>query len=374
MTLKNVRLDDVCNIRRGTTITKKQTKKGNIPVIGGGIKPTYFHNESNRKSHCITISGSGANAGFVNYWEQPIYASDCSTVEPLDDSQDTRFVFYYLLSVQKYIYDNFRSGAAQPHVYAKDIATLKYPLLSIEEQKLIVSKLDISFAKINTAISKIKNNIKNSQLIFEKIVQEIFVENVNNYKFFKLSDISEYFNGLTYSPKDLVETNGTIVLRSSNIQNGKIDLRDIKRVNKSFKDKLYVNPDDILICSRNGSRALIGKSSMIGKHREKMTFGTFMMIVRSKYNDYLQWFFKSNLFKKQILKGENPMINQITRYMLDEVKLPIPDSNNSKIISEKFNNLDIKVRELTKINQKNLENYQLLKLAILKSEFKNKTA
>ena len=59
-----------------------------------------------------------------------------------------------------------------------------------------------------------------------------------------------------------------------------------------------------------------------------MTFGTFMMIVRSEHNEYLQWFIKSKLFKKQILKGENTMINQITRYMLDDISLPFPDKKN----------------------------------------------
>ena len=74
-----------------------------------------------------------------------------------------------------------------------------------------------------------------------------------------------------------------------------MEYSDIKRVNKQIKDKLYVKPTDILICSRNGSQKLIGKSSLIGKINEPMTFGTFMMIVRGEHNKYLQWFIKSKL-------------------------------------------------------------------------------
>ena len=57
---KTVKLGEICNVRRGTTITKKNTVDGAVPVIGGGTKPTYFHNEANRNAGCITVSGSGS--------------------------------------------------------------------------------------------------------------------------------------------------------------------------------------------------------------------------------------------------------------------------------------------------------------------------
>ena len=146
--IKFVKLGDACLVRRGTTITKKQTKKGNIPVIAGGRKATYFHNKHNRESGTITISGSGASAGLVNYWSIPIFASDCSTVELKDNKQNVKFIYYYLQSMQEFIYKNMRSGAAQPHVYAKDIANLNFPLLSLEEQQRITAKLDSVFATL----------------------------------------------------------------------------------------------------------------------------------------------------------------------------------------------------------------------------------
>ena len=148
---KTVKLGEVCLVRRGTTITKKQTVEGDVPVIGGGTKPTYFHNEPNRAANCISVSGSGASAGFVNKWEVPIFASDCSTVEPKDGTQIHQFVYYYLMSQQKFIYDNFRSGAAQPHVYAKDIETLDYPIAPIAEQQRIVAKLDAANIEFRNA-------------------------------------------------------------------------------------------------------------------------------------------------------------------------------------------------------------------------------
>ena len=139
----------------------------------------------------------------------------------------------------------------------------------------------------------------------------------------KLGEVAEYFNGLTYSPKD-VSHKGTVVLRSSNIQNDELDFSDIVRVSVNIKEKLFVKDGDILMCSRNGSQRLVGKTAPILNLKEPMTFGTFMMIVRSEFSPYLLWFFKTDEFKKQISGGENTMINQVTRYMLDEIEVPLP--------------------------------------------------
>ncbi len=90
-------LGKVCDVVRGTTITQKDTTHGVVPVVAGGLQPTYFHTTSNRPSDTITISGSGANAGYVNFYDIPIFASDCSTVRPKDASQlNVRFVYYFL--------------------------------------------------------------------------------------------------------------------------------------------------------------------------------------------------------------------------------------------------------------------------------------
>ena len=104
----------------------------------------------------------------MNQWDVPIFASDCSTVEPKDNTQLSEFIYYFLLSKQEYIYKNFRSGAAQPHVYAKDIGTLEYPILSITEQQRIVAKLDAAFAKVDKTSEAIKKIIQNSKRFYSK--------------------------------------------------------------------------------------------------------------------------------------------------------------------------------------------------------------
>ena len=114
-------IGSLCRVRRGTTITRKETVNGDIPVIAGGLKPSCYHNVSNRNGDVIAVSGSGANAGFVSYWANPIFASDCNTIEPLENNILMLFVYYQLHFRQKEMYKLQPEGAGQPHVYGDDI-------------------------------------------------------------------------------------------------------------------------------------------------------------------------------------------------------------------------------------------------------------
>ena len=153
-----------------------------------------------------------------------------------------------------------------------------------------------------------------------------------------------------------------------------MDFNDTIRVKKNINEKLFVKPNDILICSRNGSKRLIGKCSLIGEQLEPMTFGTFMMIVRSDLNYYLKWFFKSQFFKKQIAIGGNTMINQITRYMLDEVRLPLVSREKQIIISKKLSEIDEFVKLINELENKKISNFITLKKTILRKEIQHKAA
>ena len=115
-------IGDVAFFKRGKTITKDKTCNGSIPVVAGGLEPAYYHNQSNTSSPVITVSGSGANAGFTRLYNTDIWASDCSYV----DSQETKNIFFTYCSLKdkKSDMDALKKGAAQPHVYAKDINAL----------------------------------------------------------------------------------------------------------------------------------------------------------------------------------------------------------------------------------------------------------
>lgn len=120
------RLGDVAEIKRGTSITKTNVVDGDVPVIAGGRVPAYYHNVSNRDGQTIVIAGSGAYAGFVSWWEQPIFVSDAFTVK---SSQIllARYCYHFLLNMQQKLYE-FKSGGGVPHVYPRDVVPIEIPI------------------------------------------------------------------------------------------------------------------------------------------------------------------------------------------------------------------------------------------------------
>lgn len=134
------KLGDVCECKRGSTITKKQVKPGKVPVIAGGQEPAYYHSESNRIGETITVAGSGVNAGYVNYWNIPIFLSDAFSVHP-ENCILIKYLYYFLSSKQFEIY-NLKKGCGIPHVYYEDLEKIEIPIPSLETQERSVKILD----------------------------------------------------------------------------------------------------------------------------------------------------------------------------------------------------------------------------------------
>ena len=156
----------------------------------------------------------------------------------------------------------------------------------------------------------------------------------NDWEIKKLKNIGNSTIGLTYSPKDVVDEEGILVLRSSNIKDGRLSFQDNVYVKKNVPEKLLLKKGDILVCSRNGSRSLIGKNVLITEDTN-YTFGAFMSVFRSKYNEYLYQLFQTNMYQKQIQANLGATINQITTKDLNSFQFPFPKSEKEqkKIIS-----------------------------------------
>lgn len=150
----------------------------------------------------------------------------------------------------------------------------------------------------------------------------------------RLKYLGEAIIGLTYSPDDVVDReDGTLVLRSSNVQNKKLAFEDNVYVNKLVPEKLKTQLGDILICARNGSRALIGKNAQIDEGAVGMTFGAFMSVFRSPYNNYLSKVFNSALFEYQSGSFLTATINQLTTANLNSFEIPLPPDSERITIS-----------------------------------------
>ncbi len=148
----------------------------------------------------------------------------------------------------------------------------------------------------------------------------------------RLGDIGQSLIGLTYSP-DNVQRSGTLVLRSSNIQDGRLAFDDNVYVDCDIPDRIRVRNNDLLICVRNGSRRLIGKSAILDHRVIGQTFGAFMAVYRSNSNPFLQYFFQSGDFKRQIDEHLGATINQITNGSLNSFVVALPSSAEQQEIS-----------------------------------------
>ena len=158
------------------------------------------------------------------------------------------------------------------------------------------------------------------------------------WEWVRLGEIGETNIGLTYSPKEIDDI-GIPVLRSNNIQNGKIDLNNLVRVNKIVNEKVHVQKGDILICARNGSKALVGKAAQIKELPEKMAFGAFMAIFRSQCNEFVEAFLNSPIFRKALDDVSTTTINQITQNNLKNSVFPLPPLAEQKRIVAKIDAL-----------------------------------
>ncbi|CAM7412051.1 TPA: restriction endonuclease subunit S [Citrobacter freundii] len=145
----------------------------------------------------------------------------------------------------------------------------------------------------------------------------------------KLGEIGQCIIGLTYSPRDVSDT-GTLVLRSSNVQNNKLAYQDNVFVNMDLPERVIVRKGDILICVRNGSRKLIGKCALIDHAAEGCAFGAFMAIYRTKAHDFIFYQFQSNLIHNQIDETMGATINQITNKDLSGFIISMPSCDQEQ--------------------------------------------
>ena len=150
-------LDNVAELKRGTSITKRTSIEGKYPVISGGQQPAYYIDTFNRDGETITVAGSGAYAGFVMYWNEPIFVSDAFSIKADETQILPRYIYHFLLNIQEKIHD-LKAGGGVPHVYAKDVARFLIPIpcpnnstKSLEIQRKIVDILD-KFTTLETEL------------------------------------------------------------------------------------------------------------------------------------------------------------------------------------------------------------------------------
>lgn len=345
-------LKDITNIKRGSTITKKKAVPGDFPVIAGGMDYSYTHNEPNRDKNVITVSASGANAGYVWFHDYPIFASDCTTVEARDESKvDIRYLYYLLKGKQDYFF-SLQHGGAQPHVYGKDFENLEIPLPPLSVQQEIVAELD-RYQKIIDGARQVVDNYQPSFVIED------------DWEWVELGEVCDHFkNGVNFS-KDQVGTGTPFINIKDVFSLGYVDMDRLERVELSQKEieKNSVNENELVFVRSSVKYEGVGFVSLVPPHGEKSVFCGFTIKctpnVKKAMPKYLLWLLRTPGMRKEIVRSSNRAnITNINQQALRSLLIPLPSlKKQSEIVRDitEMNSRVANTRDMIKMYEKMIE-------------------
>ncbi len=273
----HIRLDNLeyFDFQKGTTITEREVINGNIPVVAGGKKEAYYHNVANRKANTITISASGS-AGYVNYWDKPIFASDCYTIVSKKEHELlTKFIYCCLKSRQDDIY-KLQRGQNPVHVYPEQLNRIKIPFMSIEKQKELSQKYFDLLNTINDYISKIESLINRENEIVPQIDKSKCNQILLGNEEYVLLKRGPFGGDLK---KEIFVTSGYKVYEQKNAIQNDINLGRYYITEEKFKEMsaFEVKPNDILMsCS-----GTIGKFIIVPANAEKGIINQALLRIRA---------------------------------------------------------------------------------------------
>lgn len=339
-------------------ITSKNIKDGKINFLNSD-KITYadYYKVSNLRKieHndiLITMIGTIGEIGIVDS-DLDFYGQNIYLIRPNKQELDSNF-FYYLFNLpqNKESILNNKGGSTQGYLRADSVIEKKYYFPNINEQKAIAKTL----MTFDRHIETLERLIEKKKMVRNGAVEDLMTGKIrldgfeDKWEDVKLSDLTEILTGLTYSPED-VKKNGVLVLRSSNIQNDKLVFNDNVYVDESKIYSSRVKVGDIIMCVRNGSFSLIGKTAIV---REKIdaTFGAFMSNLRCYdflSKGFIYYFFKTSKFREEVDKILGATINQITKSDLNKLVLTVPtNKKEQEAIASILTSMDKEIENLEK--------------------------
>ncbi|HBB5098160.1 TPA: restriction endonuclease subunit S [Escherichia coli] len=336
-------LGSIAELKRGTSITKKDVIDGTIPVVAGGRTPAYYHNTSNRDGQTIVIAGSGAYAGFVSWWEEPIFVSDAFTVKP-HNILLPRYCYHFLMNMQQQLHE-FKSGGGVPHVYPRDVSPILIPIpcpdnpeKSLAIQSEIVRILD-KFTALTAELTA-ELNMRKKQYNYYRDQLLSFKEGEVEWK--TLGEIGDFTYG--YAAKAMDSGDARFVRITDINKDGKLSKENPMYVELNEENEKYTLDKNDLLMARTG--ATFGKT-MIFEEDYPAVYAGFLIklnlnktIINAKY----YWHFaQSDFFWEQANKlvsgGGQPQFNANA---LKQVRVPIPyPSHPQKSLDEQGRIVDI---------------------------------
>lgn len=337
------KLGEICELERGVRVIKKDLQQeGLIPVYQNSLTPLGYFDKSNYPECTPFVICAGA-AGEVGFCSKPFWAADDCTCILCSSLANKKYIYYCLLVNQHTLKSQVRK-ASVPRLSKDVIGKLVIPIPSLEEQARIVGILDTFTASIDNLKEQIAQRRKQYEYYRDQLLD---LEGKEGVEMKYITDVAKSFTGLTYKPEH-VSDSGTLVLRSSNIKEDVLSFDDNVYVQMLIPERAKVHENDILICVRNGSKRLVGKSAMITKEAEGMAFGAFMTILRSFAinSKFLFYVWQSDKVRKQYKGDEAMPIAQITAKDFQRIEIPIPSLQDQQRIVSILDKFEASIKNL----------------------------
>ncbi len=382
------KLEDIAQSNIGLTYKPTDITEEGIPVY----RSNNIQDRKIDKSDIVRVNAQILEKQFLNIGDLLICARNgsrrlvgkCAIIEEIDEatsfgafmavcrSKYNQWIFTLLNTTYFDRYLDDSNSTAINQVTQSMLLAFQIPLPPLAEQNRITAEIERWFALIDqieqgkadlqTTIKQAKNKILDlaihGKLVPQAPNDEPAIEllkrinpdftpcdNVhytfkipNSWTWCKLGDIAQSNIGLTYKPTDITG-NGIPVYRSNNIRDRKIDKSDLVRVNAPILEKQFLNIGDLLICARNGSRRLVGKCAIIEELDEATSFGAFMAVCRSEYNQWIFNLLNTTYFDRYLDDSNSTAINQVTQRMLLALHIPLPPLSEQQRIVQKIEEL-----------------------------------
>ena len=356
-------LGEVCNFKNGKGIKKDTLVEGEYPVIGGGQKPMGFHNEYNADENTILCSSSGAYAGFVSKYDKKVWASDCFSIIPKNNSINNTYLYYLLKTIQDKIY-KLQTGTAQPHIYSKDLQNIKIPIPSLERQQEIVKYLDFIYEKANKTsnekIAELKQLnefcLSNQKIFGENVVKELGEISIINPENMKSGQYTE----INYI--DIASVKGGHIL-------------ELQKLTSDFpsRAKRIVKKGDILYSSvRPNLKGYVYISDDIQNGIASTGFADIRVkepnTILSKYLYYIMT--SDYISDDLISKAKGAQYPAVSFDDFETIKIPLPSIERQKEIVDYCEYNDILIKQLETEIENNKKQAQQFITGIVKAQVK----
>lgn len=309
-------LKEVSEMKRGTSITKKNVAEGEIPVISGGREPAYYCDKYNREGETITVAGSGAGAGYVQYWTKPIFVCDSFSIQGKTDVQ-TKYLYYFLTNIQDYIYST-KKGGGVPHVHISSIENVSVPVPPLPVQYEIVRILD-NFTELTAELTARKQQYA--------YYRDKLLTHSSETKICKLADVCESIADGDHMPPPKADDGIPFITISNITEQNKINFSNTvpSSYYDALADKRKPHSGDILytVVGSYGIPVCIEQDTKFVFQRHIAILRPRSEVIKARYMFHAM---QSGAFKAQADKAAKGAAQKtIGLSSLAEMTLPVPD-------------------------------------------------